>query len=67
MDKQTLQEKPAYPYKSYLMVFPVELNQKIEPQMRKDFEIDFTTKETATKEIINLTLARDKLTEQLFN
>jgi hypothetical protein len=49
------------------MVFPVELNQKIEPQMRKDFEIDFTTKETATKEIINLTLARDKLTEQLSN
>lgn len=46
------------------MDFPTRLNEKIEPHISKDFEIDFTSKETAAQEIINITLTRNKLTEQ---
>jgi hypothetical protein len=48
--------------------FPARLNEKIEPHTNKDFEIDdFTYNETAKQEIINITLTRNKPTEQSLN
>ena len=66
MKKRYLQKK-EYRYKHYSIDFPARLNEKIEPQMSKDFELDdFTSKETAKKEIINITLSRDKPAEQTY-
>jgi hypothetical protein len=46
--------------------FPARFYEKIEPYLNKDFEIDdFTAKETLKKEIINITLTRDKPAEQI--
>ena len=66
MKKRYLKKK-EYRYKHYSIDIPVRLNEKIEPQMSKDFEINFTTKETATKEIVNITLTRDKPSGQMPN
>ena len=64
MKKRYLKKK-EYRYKHYSLDFPAKLNEKIEPHMSKDFEIeDFTAKDTAKKEIINITLIRNKLTEE---
>jgi hypothetical protein len=66
MKKRYLKKK-EYRYKHYSLDFPARLNEKIEPHMSKDFEIDdFTAKETAKKEIINITLSRDKPAEQTY-
>jgi hypothetical protein len=59
--KKRYKKKKEYRYKHYSLDFPVRLNEKIEPHLSKDFEIDdFAAKETAKKEIINITLSRDK-------
>ena len=64
--KKRYQKKKEYRYKHYSLGFPVRLNEKIEPNLNKDFEIgDFTTKETAKKEIINIPLSRDKLPSEV--
>ena len=61
MKKRYLKKK-EYRYKHYSLYFPARLNEKIEPHMSKDFQIeDFTAKETAKKEITNIPLSRDKL------
>ena len=67
MKKRYLKKK-EYRYKHYSLDFPAKLNEKIEPHLNKDFEIeDFTAKETPEKEIINITLSRDKPSEQSLN
>ena len=67
MKKRYLKKK-EYRYKHYSLDFPARLNEKIKPNMKKDFEIDdFTTKETDKKEIINITLSRDKPSKQSLN
>ena len=65
--KKRYQKKKEYRYKHYSMDFPTKLNEKIEPYISKDFEIDLTAKETAKQEIINITLTRNKTTEQTRN
>ena len=66
--KKRYKKKKEYRYKHYSLDFPAKLNEKIEPHMNKDFEIDdFTAKETPKKEVINITLSRDKPTEQNLN
>jgi len=62
--KKRYKRRQEYSYKHYDLGLPTKLNDKIEPHEKKDFEIDFTTRETAEKEIINITLTRDKPTEQ---
>lgn len=66
--KKRYKKKKEYRYKYYSLYFPAKLNEKIEPHMNMDFEIDdFTAKETAKKEVINITLPRDKPTLQSLN
>jgi len=66
--KKRYKKKKEYRYKHYSLDFPAKLNEKIEPHMNKDFEIDdFTAKETAKKEVINITLSRDKPALQSLN
>lgn len=63
--KKRYKTKKEYRYKHYSLDFPARLNEKIEPHMKTDFELDnFITKETAKKVIINITLSRDKPAEQ---
>jgi hypothetical protein len=57
-------KRQEYRYKHYDLGLPTKLNDKIEPHEKKDFELDFTSRETAEKEIINITMTRDKPTEQ---
>ena len=65
--KKRYKKKQEYRYKHYSMDFPTKLNERIEPHQKKDFEIDFTSKETTEKEIINITMTRNKTTEQTRN
>ena len=45
--KKRYKKKKEYRYKHYSLDFPAKLNEKIEPHMNMDFEIDdFTAKET---------------------
>ena len=63
--KKRYKKKKEYCYKHYSLGFPTRLNEKIEPHTNKDFEIDdFTYRETAEQEIINITLTRNKSTEK---
>ena len=58
-------KKKEYRYKRYSMDFPTKLNEKIEPHMTKDFDnVDLTSHETDKQEIVNITLIRNKLTEE---
>jgi hypothetical protein len=57
-------KRHEYRYKHYDLGLPTKLNDKIEPHEKKDFELDFPSRETAEKEIINITMTRDKPTEQ---
>jgi hypothetical protein len=60
--KKDYGKKQVYHYKHYSLSFPVRLNEKIDPHQKKDFEVvDFTFKETAKQELINITLAHDKI------
>jgi hypothetical protein len=49
-----------YRYKYYYLGFPTSLNREIELQMTKDFEMEYTKKETTEQEIISITLKRNK-------
>ena len=61
-------KKKEYRYKHYFLDFPAKLNEKIEPHLSKDFEMDeFTAKEKNRKEIISITLSRDIPAEQNLN
>ena len=63
--KKRYQKKKEYRYKHYSLDFPVRLNEKIEPHITKDFDdVDLTSKETDKQEILNITLIRNKLTEE---
>jgi hypothetical protein len=42
-------KKQVYRYMRYSMDFPTRLHEKIKPHLSKDFEIDFTSKETTEK------------------
>ncbi len=54
-------KRKEYRYQRHFLGFPARLNRKIEPLSGKDFEIEeFATKETDKKEIVNITLSRDK-------
>jgi hypothetical protein len=62
--KKRYKKRREYRYKHYDLGLPAKLNGKIEPYEKKDFELDFTSRETAEKETINITMTRDKPTEQ---
>jgi hypothetical protein len=48
-------------YFRYLLEFPARLNVKLEPHLEKDFEeVDITAEETSTKEVLNISLVRNK-------
>jgi hypothetical protein len=62
--KKRYKKNKEYLYKYYWMGFPAKINEKIQPNMGKDFELDdFTTKKTAKKEFLNITLSRDIIVE----
>jgi len=63
--KKRYKKRQEYRYKHYDLGLPTKLNGKIEPHEKKDFELDFTSRETAEKEIINITMTRDKPTEPM--
>jgi hypothetical protein len=64
--KKRYQKKKEYRYKHYWLDLPVRLNDKIEPHMTKDFDdVDLTSKETDKQEILNITLIRNKLAEEI--
>jgi hypothetical protein len=66
--KKRYKKKKEYRYKHYSLGFPARLNEKIEPHTNKDFEIDdFTHRETAEQEIIDIALVRNKSTEKTQN
>jgi len=50
-----------YRYKYFYLGFPTRLNEEIEVEVKKDFEIEYAKKETPQKEVITITLTRDKL------
>ena len=53
-------KKKDYPSKHYSMNYPTELNEKIEPHCKKDFEIEsFIHTKKPKREYLNITLARD--------
>ena len=59
--KKRYKKNKEYRYKHYRLDFPTRLNEQIEPHRTKDFEIDdFAYKETAEREVINITLTRNK-------
>jgi hypothetical protein len=59
--KKRYKKEKEYRYKHYSLGFPVRINEKIEPHMNKDFEIDdIAAIETTKKEIINITLTREQ-------
>lgn len=62
--KKRYKRNQEYRYKRYSLDFPTSLNEKIEPLMHKNFSVDFIIKDTVDKEVINITLMRDKLAEQ---
>jgi len=54
--KKRYKKRREYRYKHYDLGLPTKLNDEIEPHEKKDFELDFTSRETAEKEIINITM-----------
>lgn len=50
-----------YGYPIYSVNFPVELHEKVEAKLKKDFSVKWTEKETNEEEIINVTFTRKKL------
>lgn len=66
--KKRYQRKKVYRYKHYSLDLPARLNKEIDPHYKKDFQaVDFTFKETAEKETVNITLTRDKTVKQTPN
>jgi hypothetical protein len=57
---KSYKRKPLYQYKFYYLGFPTSLNEEIELQLTKDFKMEYTKKEIAEQEIINITLTRNK-------
>ena len=48
------------------MEFPARANEKIKPHKNKNFEdIDITSKETATQEVLTISLGRDKTRKEI--
>jgi hypothetical protein len=59
-------KRKEYTCKKYLLEFPVKANKKIEPHKNKNFnDIEITSKDTPTKEFINIQLVRNKTSEEL--
>lgn len=57
--------KRVYKYRGILLKFPRKSHEKIEPHLKKEFEIkEINAHETADEEIIHIILSRDKRTEQ---
>ena len=55
-----------YDYRRFSMEFPARANEKIEPHKNKNFEaIDITSKETATQEVLTISLGRPKTREEI--
>jgi hypothetical protein len=58
-------KRQEYRYKHYDLGLPAKLNDEIEPHEKKDFELDFTSRETAEKETITITMTRNKTAKQV--
>ena len=53
-------------YAKYQLELPVRLNAKIAPHENKDFdEVEITSSETSTQEILNISLVRNKTPSDL--
>ena len=63
--KKRYKKRQEYRYKHYDLGSPTKLNDKIEPHEKKDFELDFTSRETAEKETITITMTRNKTAKQV--
>ena len=63
--KKRYKKRQEYRYKHYDLGLPTKLNDKIEPHEKKDFELDFASRETAEKEIITITMTRNKTAKQV--
>jgi hypothetical protein len=54
--KKRYKKNKEYRYKYYFLGFPVKANEKIEPQIRKDFDLDeFTCEKKSGRELIHIT------------
>ncbi len=54
-------KRKEYRYKRYFLGFPAKVGLRIEPFLNEDFEIEeFVVNDTEKKEIISITLSRDK-------
>jgi hypothetical protein len=59
-------KKNVYSCKKFLMEFPVKVNPKIEPYKTKNFdEVDITSKDTTRQEFVNISLTRNKSSEEI--
>lgn len=55
-----------YRYKFFFLGFPASLNGEIEVELKKDFEVEYAKKETLQKEVIAITLTRDKIYKKVY-
>ncbi len=59
-------KQKEYGSKKFLMEFPVKVNQKIEPHKSKKFDdIDITTQDMPKEEVLNISLVRKKMPEEI--
>jgi len=59
-------KQKEYGSKKFLMEFPVKVNQKIEPHKSKKYDdIDITTQDKPTQEVLNILLVRNKTPEEI--
>ena len=58
-------KRQEYRYKHYDLGLPTKLNDEIEQHEKKDFELDFTSRETTEKETITITMTRNKTAKQV--
>jgi len=63
--KRTYKRNKEYRYKRYLLEFPIQLNEKIEPHLTKNFDaVDITAIDTPKQEFVNISLVRNKTPEE---
>ncbi len=64
--RKRYKKNKEYIYKKYLLEFPAKLNAKIESHKTKNFDcIDITSKDTPRQEIVNISLVRNKTSQEL--